>query len=59
MNDKLCQSQQRLRESMYDLYEIGGLELFQAGTRGLCISLTLTLGVIWEISPQIYMGKKT
>jgi hypothetical protein len=35
MNDKLIQSQQRLRESLYDLYEIGGLELYLAGTRGL------------------------
>jgi hypothetical protein len=35
MNDKLIQSQQRFRESLYDLYEIGGSELFQAGTRGL------------------------
>lgn len=35
MNDKLSQSQQRLRESLYDLYEIGGLELMKAGTRGL------------------------
>jgi hypothetical protein len=35
MSEKLIQSQQRLRESLYDLYEIGGSELFQAGTRGL------------------------
>ena len=35
MNDKLSQSQQRLRESLYDLYEIGGLELYLACTRGL------------------------
>ena len=34
MNDKLIQSQQRLCESLYDLYEIGGLELFHVGTRG-------------------------
>lgn len=39
MSDKLIQSQQRLRESLYDLYEIGGLELFQAGTRGLKVDL--------------------
>lgn len=35
MSEKLIQSQQRLRESLYDLYEIGGLELMQAGTHGL------------------------
>jgi hypothetical protein len=35
MSDKLSQSQQLLRESLYDLYEIGGLDLFLAGTRGL------------------------
>ncbi len=34
MSDKLIQSQQRLRESLYDLYEIGGLELYLAGTGG-------------------------
>jgi len=34
MSDKLIQSQQRLHDSLYDLYEIGGLELFLAGTRG-------------------------
>jgi hypothetical protein len=32
MNDKLIQSQQRLRESLYDLYEIGGLDLMEDGT---------------------------
>jgi hypothetical protein len=35
MNDRLIQSQRRLRDSLYELYEQGGLELFQAGTRGL------------------------
>jgi hypothetical protein len=35
MNDKLIQSQKRLHKSLYDLYEIGGLELFEAGTLGL------------------------
>lgn len=58
MNDKLIQSQQRLHDSLFDLYEIGGLELMQAGTRALCISLTLTLEVIWEMPPPTDMGKK-
>jgi len=35
MNDKLIQSQKLLHDSLYELYEEGGLELFQAGTRGL------------------------
>lgn len=35
MSDKLIQSQQRLRESLYDVYEIGELELYLAGSRGL------------------------
>jgi len=43
MNDKLIQSQQRLRESLYDLYEIGGLELMQAGTRGMKRDLIIDL----------------
>ena len=43
MSDKLIQSQQRLRESLYDLYEIGGLELFQAGTRDLKRDLIIEL----------------
>lgn len=43
MNDKLIQSQQRLRESLYDLYEIGGLELMKAGTRGLKRDLIIEL----------------
>lgn len=43
MNDKLIQSQQRLRESLYDLYEIGGLELIKAGTRGLKRDLIIDL----------------
>lgn len=43
MSDKLIQSQQRLRESLYDLYEIGGLELFQAGNRGLKRDLIIDL----------------
>jgi DNA polymerase III alpha subunit (gram-positive type) len=43
MSEKLIQSQQRLRESLYDLYEIGGSELFQAGTRGLKRELIVKL----------------
>jgi hypothetical protein len=43
MSEKLIQSQQRLRESLYDLYEIGGLELFQAGTHGLKRELVIDL----------------
>jgi hypothetical protein len=43
MNDKLSQSQQRLRESLYDLYEIGGLDLVKAGTRGLQRDLIIDL----------------
>ncbi len=35
MNDKLMQSQKRLHDSLFELYIDGGLELFQAGTRGL------------------------
>lgn len=34
LNMGCIQSQQRLRESLYDLYEIGGLELYLAGTSG-------------------------
>ena len=35
MSDKLIQSQRRLHDSLFELYMDGGLELFQAGTRGL------------------------
>lgn len=35
MNDKLIQSQKLLHDSLFELYMDGGLELFQAGTRGL------------------------
>ncbi len=35
MKDKLIQSQKRLHDSLFELYMQGGLELFQAGTRGL------------------------
>jgi hypothetical protein len=43
MNDKLIQSQKLLRESLYDLYQVGGLELFQAGIRGLGRDLIIDL----------------
>jgi hypothetical protein len=43
MNARLIQSQKRLRESLYDLYEIGGLELMQAGTRGIKRELLVQL----------------
>ncbi len=43
MNDKLIQSQRRLRDSLYELYEQGGLELFEAGTRGLKRDLIIDL----------------
>ena len=43
MNARLIQSQKRLRESLYDLYEIGGLELMQAGTRGIKRELLIQL----------------
>jgi hypothetical protein len=36
-------SQKKLRESLYDLYEIGGMELFQAGTRGIKRDLIIDL----------------
>ena len=35
MNAKLSQSQKLLHDSLFELYIEGGLELFQAGTRGL------------------------
>lgn len=43
MNDKLIQSQRRLRDSSYELYEQGGLELYLAGTRGLKRELIIEL----------------
>ena len=43
MNDKLCQSQKRLHDSLFELYIEGGLELFQAGTRGLKRDLIIEL----------------
>lgn len=35
MNDKLIQSQKLLHDSLFDLYEVGGLETYMAGTQGL------------------------
>lgn len=35
MNDRRIESEQRLSESLYDLYEQGGLELYLAGMLGL------------------------
>ena len=43
MSARLIQSQKRLRESLYNLYEIGGLELMQAGTRGIKRELLIQL----------------
>jgi DNA polymerase III alpha subunit (gram-positive type) len=43
MNDKLIQSQQRLRDSLFELYMIGGLDLVKAGARGLKRELIIDL----------------
>ncbi len=43
MNEKLIQSQKRLHDSLFELYIDGGLELFQAGTRGLKRELIIKL----------------
>lgn len=43
MNDQLIQSQKRLHDSLFELYMDGGLELFQAGTRGLKRDLIIRL----------------
>lgn len=43
MNDKLIQSQQRLHDSLFELYMQGGLELYLAGTRGLKRELIIKL----------------
>lgn len=43
MSDKLIQSQRRLRDSLYELYEQDGLELYLAGTRGLKRDLIIDL----------------
>ena len=43
MNDRLVQSQKRLHDSLFELYMQGGLELSQAGTRGLKRELIIQL----------------
>lgn len=43
MSDRLIQSQKRLHDSQFELYMQGGLELFQAGTRGLKRELIIRL----------------
>ncbi len=43
MSDKLIQSQKQLHDSLFELYMQGGLELFQAGTRGLKRDLIIRL----------------
>jgi hypothetical protein len=43
MNDRLIQSKKRLHDSLFELYMQGGLELFQAGTRGLKRDLIIRL----------------
>ena len=43
MSDKLIQSQKRLHDSLFELYMQGGLELFQAATRGMKRELIIRL----------------
>ncbi len=43
MNEKLSQSQKLLHDSLFELFMQGGLELFQAGTRGLERELIIEL----------------
>lgn len=43
MNARLIQSQQRLHDSLFDLNMIGGLELMQAGSRGMKRELIIQL----------------
>jgi DNA polymerase III alpha subunit (gram-positive type) len=43
MSDRLIQSQQQLHDSLFELYIDGGLEMFQAGTRGLKRDLIIDL----------------
>jgi DNA polymerase III alpha subunit (gram-positive type) len=43
MNDRLIQSQKLLHDSLFELYMDGGLELFQAATRGLKRHLIIRL----------------
>jgi len=45
VKDRRIVSEQRLRDSLYDLYEQGGLELYFAGTRGLKRELIIDLEV--------------
>jgi hypothetical protein len=45
MSDKLIQSQKLLHDSLFELYEDGGLELCLAGTRGLQRNLIIELDV--------------
>jgi hypothetical protein len=43
MNARLIQSQKRLHDSLFELYEQGGLELYLAGTLGLQRDLIIDL----------------
>ena len=43
MNARLIQSQKLLHDSLFELYEQGGLELYLAGTRGLKRNLIIEL----------------
>lgn len=43
MKDRQIASEQRLRDSLYDLYEQGGLDLYLAGTRSLKRELIIDL----------------
>ena len=43
MNERLIQSQKRLHDGLFELYIDGGMELFQAGTRGLKRELIIQL----------------
>lgn len=52
MNDKLIQSQQRLHDSLFQLYIEGGLELYLAGTRGLRRDLIIGLETS-ALTPEI------
>lgn len=43
MNARLIQSQQRLHDSLFDLYMIGGLEMVTLGSRGIKRELIIEL----------------
>ncbi len=43
MNAKLIQSQQRLHDSLFELYEQGGLEMVTMGSRGIKRELIIHL----------------